>query len=263
METNIISGRKENSIVRLGTAAEAKNSEDFLRAPPARLKGGLSSPLRVSMSPKGNLSPLVDPDSDVMLVIRNTFVEAVSPKLAPRLTRCRSDSDLSNHDLDECWPSAPLTIERLPEPAVIRPRPVEEKVANQGDSPCEFARADAANQQPAQLAATIDPHVNGDLPSVGSAGHAGGTCSPCSFFRRERCRDGQACGHCHFAHAAEKHPRKKTRDRQKLFKAREEAERLAAATGPPGVFYQGAAEPVFAPMPQQSQMTGGYQYANP
>lgn len=38
------------------------------------------------------------------------------------------------------------------------------------------------------------------LPSVGSAGHAEGTCKRCAFFPKGRCLNGASCDHCHFHH---------------------------------------------------------------
>jgi hypothetical protein len=40
----------------------------------------------------------------------------------------------------------------------------------------------------------------GELPSVGSAGHFDGTCKRCAFFPKGRCRNGADCTHCHFEH---------------------------------------------------------------
>lgn len=47
-----------------------------------------------------------------------------------------------------------------------------------------------------------DPSLvhGGRLPSVGSAGHADGTCKRCAFFPKGRCKNGEDCTHCHFEH---------------------------------------------------------------
>lgn len=41
---------------------------------------------------------------------------------------------------------------------------------------------------------------DGQLPSIGSAGHADGTCKRCAFFPKGRCKNGADCTHCHFEH---------------------------------------------------------------
>lgn len=41
---------------------------------------------------------------------------------------------------------------------------------------------------------------DGELPSVGSAGHADGSCKRCAFFPKGRCKNGADCTHCHFPH---------------------------------------------------------------
>jgi translation initiation factor 4G len=40
-----------------------------------------------------------------------------------------------------------------------------------------------------------------ELPSVGSAGHADGSCKRCAFFPKGRCQNGKDCTHCHFDHS--------------------------------------------------------------
>lgn len=42
------------------------------------------------------------------------------------------------------------------------------------------------------------------LPSVGSAGHATGTCKRCNFFAKGRCQNGKSCSFCHIPHAKSK-----------------------------------------------------------
>lgn len=52
----------------------------------------------------------------------------------------------------------------------------------------------------------------GDLPSVGSAGHAAGACKPCAFLHSKGCDNGAACTFCHLCGPGEK----KRRQREKL-----------------------------------------------
>jgi len=50
-----------------------------------------------------------------------------------------------------------------------------------------------------------------DLPSVGSAGHASRTCTPCAFVHKGVCQSGALCSFCHLCGPDEKRRRKKDR----------------------------------------------------
>lgn len=54
----------------------------------------------------------------------------------------------------------------------------------------------------------------GELPSIGSAGHADGSCKRCAFFPKGRCKNGADCTHCHFPHMPRVRPRKRVSRRQ-------------------------------------------------
>eukprot|EP00435_Cladocopium_sp_Y103_P059732 s1043_g21.t1 len=53
------------------------------------------------------------------------------------------------------------------------------------------------------------PHGTKELPSVGSAGHALGTCRPCAFLYAKGCFNGAACSFCHLCDRGEKKRRQK------------------------------------------------------
>eukprot|EP00438_Fugacium_kawagutii_P022006 Skav217034 [mRNA] locus=scaffold1803:403432:406011:- [translate_table: standard] len=55
----------------------------------------------------------------------------------------------------------------------------------------------------------LKPHGTKELPSVGSAGHAFGTCKPCGFFYAKGCLNGSACSFCHLCDRGEKKRRQK------------------------------------------------------
>ncbi len=54
-----------------------------------------------------------------------------------------------------------------------------------------------------------------ELPSVGSAGHAFGTCKPCGFFYAKGCLNGAACSFCHLCDRGEKKRRQKQKKVQR------------------------------------------------
>jgi len=58
------------------------------------------------------------------------------------------------------------------------------------------------------------------LPSIGSAQHAAGTCKRCNFFLKGRCQNGRDCAFCHFPHDKMKFSRQEKRDRRAVWQAR-------------------------------------------
>jgi len=52
------------------------------------------------------------------------------------------------------------------------------------------------------------------LPSVGSADHAAGTCKRCNFFPKGRCQSGANCSFCHMPHDKRKPSRQEKRERR-------------------------------------------------
>jgi hypothetical protein len=64
------------------------------------------------------------------------------------------------------------------------------------------------------------------LPSVGSTGHAKGSCKPCAFLHSKGCSSGLSCSFCHLCDPGER----KRRQREKIQqRAQLKAKRLAAA----------------------------------
>lgn len=54
------------------------------------------------------------------------------------------------------------------------------------------------------LVSELEAEETNALPSVGSAGHAAGTCKRCNFFAKGRCQNGKNCEFCHIPHAKPK-----------------------------------------------------------
>jgi len=80
----------------------------------------------------------------------------------------------------------------------------------------ELRRQNRENQ-----AAMIDADALADLPSIGSIGHASGSCRSCVFFHKSRgCHQGYNCDHCHACDSKEmwsaRRPAKRRRDRALL-----------------------------------------------
>jgi len=73
----------------------------------------------------------------------------------------------------------------------------------------------------AQPAAASDnaPFVSAThIPSLGSSGHAQGTCKPCAFLHKQGCENGVACPFCHICESGEK--RRRQREKKAILKAR-------------------------------------------
>jgi hypothetical protein len=72
----------------------------------------------------------------------------------------------------------------------------------------------------------------GDFPSVGSAGHAAGTCQPCMFLHADGCRQDTNCNFCHLCPAGEQKRRrwKKLHDQKKRRRQQLHLKRLEEGT---------------------------------
>jgi len=58
-----------------------------------------------------------------------------------------------------------------------------------------------------------------EMPSLGSSGHAQGSCKPCAFLHSKGCHNGVACSFCHLCEAGEVRRRKKDKiQRQRMTK---------------------------------------------
>jgi len=67
-----------------------------------------------------------------------------------------------------------------------------------------------------------------NLPSVGSALHALGTCRRCNFFPKGKCKNGRECTFCHFPHEKRKLSRQEKRERMALSLQKQELVELEA-----------------------------------
>jgi len=67
-----------------------------------------------------------------------------------------------------------------------------------------------------------------ELPSVGSAGHADGSCKPCAFAHAGRCANGPGCSFCHLCGPDER--KRRRREKLQASKAGRESRREAGAS---------------------------------
>lgn len=77
------------------------------------------------------------------------------------------------------------------------------------------------------------PMSDAPLPSAGSAQHFIGECRRCNFFAKGRCRNGQDCTFCHFAHDRRKLTRQEKREAQAARALMQQDGSPEAAPAPP------------------------------
>jgi hypothetical protein len=100
----------------------------------------------------------------------------------------------------------------------------------QGDKVAKTARD---NHEPRGCSAGELADVPDDeLPSIGSRGHAEGTCKRCAFFSKGRCQNGRDCSHCHYPHEERKRYRKRGQRASERQEAADEAPRREACPCP-------------------------------
>jgi len=102
------------------------------------------------------------------------------------------------------------------------------------DQPCNHAGGSSLRVGAATV--SLDVMQNGnpacpELPSAGSALHAGGTCTPCLFWFKGWCKRRQDCTYCHLVHHGQTdkriRPSKRTRERKRMEAAAEAAAEAA------------------------------------
>lgn len=69
----------------------------------------------------------------------------------------------------------------------------------------------------------------GDLPSLGSSGHARGRCRPCAFFHTKGCGSGALCTFCHLCSADERKKRRQVKKSDIIQRRSRKAALIAAA----------------------------------
>jgi len=74
------------------------------------------------------------------------------------------------------------------------------------------------------------------LPSIGSADHAAGTCKRCNFFPKGRCQSGANCTFCHMPHDKRKPSRQEKRERRAAWLTQNDGSGGHTRTSPTGEF---------------------------
>jgi len=124
-----------------------------------------------------------------------------------------------------------VQYERPAAAQALKPRGVLEQCPDgaedeeDGDEDSEDEAGGAQPQPPLRSMEDVPRAPPGALhPSLGSDGHAAGTCKRCCFFPRGRCTNGYECEFCH-------HPHEKRKRKNKKKKKKEAAAVGTAATG--------------------------------
>lgn len=147
-------------------------------------------------------NPLKEPQPVQTFTPLRSLVKARVPAFEPRFAAAAQvDGDRNepqhNKEVDS----------EVPSPRVATASPVVEE---DGKPTTDNALSSAGDDQPLPI---------GELPSIGSAGHADGSCKRCAFFPKGRCLNGKDCSHCHFDHAM----RRRFRKHQKQLQLAQEA----------------------------------------
>jgi len=102
--------------------------------------------------------------------------------------------------------------------------PSNEDASDSGDE--QAALADSTLQLDGGAPGLPPPEPKTDteqLPSIGSADHAAGTCKRCNFFPKGRCQSGANCTFCHMPHDKRKPSRQEKRERRAAWLTQNEA----------------------------------------
>jgi len=166
----------------------------------------------------------------VPVQVKNTFVDMPSGYTPVSTRQCQG------HPLQSApanlvgrlnWPglfdeSSPATPEEQAAPQELETEPLDVTPVKAGSadaladaSPAETfvaldddeddeAEAEVEQGVPAMAACAPRPPPGALHPSIGSTGHAAGTCKRCCFFPRGRCLNGYTCAFCHYEHEQRK-----------------------------------------------------------
>lgn len=171
------------------------------------------------------------------LVVRNTFLAVVDASPA-RIRRCYSQGDLPKLEPFIDAQSQPS------EAADCGPPPGGSDQSDTTASPVDLLSDSAGSRkEPLTPEPSSDAHAarqhSDSLPSVGSAQHSAGRCTPCKFFSRlSGCNSGADCAFCHISHKKSRmRPSKNVRKACKALVGEGRAAEASFANSDTGAFY--------------------------
>lgn len=97
------------------------------------------------------------------------------------------------------------------------------------------------------------PPLGASHPSLGSMGHAAGSCTKCVFFARGRCVNGYSCTFCHYGHPKSKSTKAAKERRNRKSQPQLERTGSSASTATPAAASDGSSSSVETPPPMQPQ----------
>lgn len=126
-----------------------------------------------------------------------------------------------------------------PEPVVNgEPEAVGQSKAKSPERPqaCAPSLPVPLDAQSERLLQRIPRDADGNITSLGSAGHESGKCIPCTFWFKGVCINGPACGHCHFFHEGQKSKRlRPSKEGRERLRKKLEMNDVAEESGGPGL----------------------------
>jgi len=99
-------------------------------------------------------------------------------------------------------PPPPVGCPQVPPPPMLAPPPAS-------IAPAAAALPCADTESFLNGPPTVPAAGSAELPTIGSAGHHNGSCTPCAFFHKCGCQRGLSCPFCHLCGAGEVQRRRK------------------------------------------------------
>mmetsp|Transcript_26239 Transcript_26239/g.66876 ORF Transcript_26239/g.66876 Transcript_26239/m.66876 type:complete len:216 (+) Transcript_26239:46-693(+) len=167
-------------------------------------------------SPQGRVAPSLLRLPSYHVIVRKTFVHVDDAQCGPpcRLRSSASDPQLSreSHRQPSVQGASASTMAERGRPDCSASTATRSSSQSRGDPHGDGRRGASEDDE-------APPDEAKAPPSLGSVNHASGTCRPCSYFGRSKCAMGATCNFCHYGHAKERRPGKKSREARKRYDA--------------------------------------------
>jgi len=115
---------------------------------------------------------------------------------------------------------------------LVTAAPLPDEAGHEADA-ASWASSDEEDSDDDDQGVCPQYHEGAEPPSIGSAGHGGGTCKRCCFFPKGRCNNGYDCPFCHFAHEKRKTKKKKAKKNRRKHRSSAQGDASAACVPPP------------------------------